>query len=190
MASNQWDIDVERSAIRFWVRHMVITKVRGRFARWSGTIALDEEDLTRSSVAVRIDAASIEPRWTAPGAEVADRDARLISPAFLDVARYPEITFRSRRIEKLDPGYRIVGDLALHGVERELALEAEFAGVAKDPGGDERARFSARTTFDRRNYGLIWDSAMETGSIVVGANVGVAIEIEAVKKAPPFRAGR
>jgi polyisoprenoid-binding protein YceI len=182
MASNLWDIDVDQSAIRFWVRHMVVTKVRGRFDRWSGNIALDEADLTRSSVAVRIDAASIAARWTAPELDVADRDARLRSPAFLDVARYPEIAFRSKRIEKADSGYRIVGDLSLHGVEREVALEAEFAGVARDPRGGERARFSARTAFNRRDFGLVWDSAMEAGSIVVGANVGVAIEIEAVKK--------
>ncbi len=182
MASNLWDIDVGNSAIRFWVRHMVITKLRGRFARWSGTIALDEQDLTRSSVAVRIDAASIEPRWASRDAQVSERNARLTSADFLDVAKYPEITFRSKRIEKVGPGYRLVGDLSLHGVEREVALEAEFAGVAKDPRGNQRAGFSARVALDRREYGLVWDPALETGGIVVGEKVGIAIELEAVKR--------
>ncbi len=182
MEPNLWDIDVGRSAIRFWVRHMVITKIRGCFARWSGTIALDEQDLTRSSVAVRIDAASIEPRWASQDTQVSDRDARLTSADFLDVAKYPAITFRSKRIEKVGSGYRLVGDLSLHGVEREVALEAEFAGVAKDAGGSERASFSARVALDRRDYGLVWDPALETGGIVVGEKVGVSIEIEAVKK--------
>ncbi len=182
MESNLWDIDVGHSAIRFWVRHMVITKVHGCFARWSGTITLDEQDVTRSSVAVRIDAASIEPRWASRDTQVSDRDARLKSADFLDVAKYPEITFRSKRIEKLGSGYRLVGDLSLHGVEREVTLEAEFAGVAKDPWGNQRAGFSARVALDRRDYGLVWDPALETGGIVVGEKVGVAIELEAVKK--------
>ena len=182
MALTSWDVDVAHSSIRFWVRHMVVTKVRGHFARWSGTIALDEEDLTRSSVAIRIDAASVEPRWAAPQAEVAEFNVRLTSPAFLDVATHPEIAFRSRRIEKVGAGYLLVGDLSLHGVEREVRLEADFAGIAKDPGGDDRARFSARTALNRRDFGLIWDSVLEAGTVVVGANIGIAIDVEAVKR--------
>lgn len=183
MALISWDIDVQHSDIRFWVRHMVVTKVRGRFTRWSGTIAFDEQDPTRSTVAVRIDAASIEPHWAAPEAEVAEFNARLTSPRFLDVVRYPEVAFRSRRIEKVDSGYRLVGDLSLHGVERELTLEADFAGIARDPHGEDRARFSARTALDRRAFGLIWDSVLEAGTVVVGANIGIAIEVEAVRRA-------
>ncbi len=182
MASNLWDIDVGRSSIRFSVRHMIITKVHGCFARWSGTIALDEQDLARSSVDVRIDAASIEARWAARDAQVADRDARLKSADFLDVAKYPEIRFRSKRIDEAGSGYRLVGDLSLHGVEHEVTLEAQFAGVGKDPWGNQRASFSARVALDRREYGLVWDPVLELGSVVVGEKVGIAIEIEAVKK--------
>ncbi len=182
MASNLWDIDVDHSTIRFWVRHMVITKVHGRFARWSGTISLDEQDVTRSSVAVRIDTASIEPLWASRDEQVSDRDARLKSASFLDVAKYPEMTFRSKRIEKVESGYSVVGDLSLHGVEREVTLEADFAGIAKDPRGAQRAGFSARVALDRRDYGLVWDPALETGGIVVGEKVGIAIDLEAVKK--------
>jgi polyisoprenoid-binding protein YceI len=175
MTTNRWDIDVGHSAIHFWVRHMVISKVHGRFARWSGSIALDPQDLTRSSVDVRIDAASIDT-------QVADRDAHLRSPDFLDVAKHPEIAFASRRVEGGADGLRITGDLTLHGVTREVTLQAEFAGTGKDPWGNERAGFSARATLDRRDYGLVWNAALETGGVLVGEKVEIAIELEAVKK--------
>ncbi len=173
--TTRWDIDVSHSAIHFHVRHMVISKVHGRFARWSGAVDLDEKDLTRSAVEVRIDAASIDT-------QVADRDAHLKSPDFLDVARHPEIAFRSKRIEKAGGGYRVVGDLALHGVVREVTLEAEFAGTGKDPWGNERAGFSAKAAIDRRDFGLVWNAALETGGVLVGEKVEIAIELEAVKK--------
>jgi polyisoprenoid-binding protein YceI len=174
--TSHWDIDVGHSAIHFWVRHMVISKVHGRFARWSGAIQLDPQDLTRSSVEVSIDTASIDT-------QVADRDAHLRSPDFLDVARYPAMTFRSKRIEKAGAGYRVVGDLDLHGVTREVVLEAEFAGTGKDPWGNERAGFSARASLDRREFGLQWNAALETGGVLVGEKVEITIELEAVKKA-------
>jgi polyisoprenoid-binding protein YceI len=174
--TNHWDIDVGHSAIHFWVRHMIISKVHGRFARWSGTIQLDEQDLARSSVDVRIDAASIDT-------QVADRDTHLRSPDFLDVERYPELTFRSRRIEKAGGGWRVVGDLSLHGVVREVTLEAEFAGTGKDPWGNQRAGFSAKASLDRREFGLVWNAALETGGVLVGEKVEISIELEAVKKA-------
>lgn len=176
MATNRWDIDVGHSAVHFWVRHMVISKVHGRFARWSGAIELDPQDLSRSSVEVKIDAASIDT-------QVADRDAHLRSPDFLDVAKYPELTFRSRRVEKGGPGLRITGDLTLHGVTREVTLEAEFAGTGKDPWGNERAGFSAKTSLDRKDYGLMWNAALEAGGVLVGEKVEISIELEAVKKA-------
>ncbi len=174
--TNHWDIDVGHSAIHFWVRHMIISKVHGRFARWSGAIQLDQQDLTRSSVDVRIDTASIDT-------QVGDRDTHLRSADFLDVAKYPEMTFRSKRIEKVGDGYRVVGDLSLHGVVREVTLEAEFAGVGKDPWGNQRAGFSAKASLDRRDYGLVWNAALETGGVLVGEKVEIAIELEAVKKA-------
>ncbi len=175
MATSTWDIDVGHSAVHFWVRHMVISKVHGRFARWSGAIQLDEQDPTRSSVAVRIDAASIDT-------QVADRDAHLRSADFLDVARYPELTFTSKKVEGSGSDLRITGDLTLHGVTREVVLEAEYAGTGKDPWGNERAGFSARTSLDRREFGLAWNAALETGGLLVGEKVEISIELEAVKK--------
>ncbi len=176
MATNHWDIDVGHSAVHFWVRHMVISKVHGRFARWSGSLELDLDDLTRSSLDVRIDAASIDT-------QVGDRDAHLRSADFLDVAHHPEILFRSKRIEKTGAGYRVTGDLSLRGVVREVALEAEYAGTGRDPWGNERAGFSAKASLDRREFGLVWNAALETGGVLVGEKVEIAIELEAVKKA-------
>jgi polyisoprenoid-binding protein YceI len=175
MPTNLWDIDVSHSAVHFYVRHMVISKVHGRFAKWSGTLQLDEQDLTRSTVDVRIDAGSIDT-------QVADRDTHLKSADFLDVARYPQVTFRSRRIEKARDGYRVVGDLDLHGVVREVTLDAEFAGTGKDPWGNERAGFSAKASLDRRDFGLTWNAVLETGGVLVGEKVEISIELEAVKK--------
>jgi polyisoprenoid-binding protein YceI len=174
--TNRWDIDVSHSAIHFRVRHMVISKVHGRFARWSGRIDLDEQDLTRSSVEVTIDTASIDT-------QVADRDAHLRSADFLDVANHPQMTFRSKRIEEAGGGYRVVGDLSLHGVTREVVLEAEFAGTGKDPWGNQRAGFAAKASLDRRDFGLVWNAALETGGVLVGEKVEISIELEAVKQA-------
>lgn len=174
MATATWNVDVAHSAIHFYVRHMVISKVHGRFARWEGTIQLDEQDPTRSTVEVRIDAASIDT-------QVADRDAHLRSADFLDVAKHPELRFTSRRIEKAGDGYRVVGDLELHGVKREVALDAEFAGVGKDPWGNTRAGFSAKASLDRKDFGLTWNAALEAGGVLVGEKVEIAIELEAVK---------
>jgi polyisoprenoid-binding protein YceI len=176
MATNRWDIDVGHSAVHFWVRHLVISKVHGRFARWAGSIELDTQDLTKSSVQVKIDASSIDT-------QVADRDTHLRSPDFLDVAKYPELTFRSKRIEKGGAGYRVTGDLTLHGVTREVVLDAEFGGSAKDPWGNERTAFAAKTALDRKDYGLTWNAALEAGGVLVGDKVEISIELEAVKKA-------
>jgi len=173
--TNPWNIDVSHSAIHFYVRHMVISKVHGRFAKWSGSLQVDEQDLTRSSVDVRIDASSIDT-------QVAERDAHLRSADFLDVAKYPEMTFRSRRIERAGDGYRVFGDLELHGIVRPIVLDAEFAGTGKDPWGNERAGFSAKASLDRREFGLVWNAALETGGVLVGEKVEIAIELEAVKE--------
>ncbi|GAO02907.1 YceI family protein [Anaeromyxobacter sp. PSR-1] len=176
MATTPWTVDVTHSAIHFWVRHMVISKVHGRFAKWTGTLELDPQDLTAAKVDVKIDAASIDT-------QVADRDAHLRSADFLDVAKYPELTYRSRRIEKAGDGYRVVGDLTLHGVTREVTLDAEFAGIGKDPWGNERAGFSAKAALDRKEFGLAWNAALETGGVLVGEKVEITIELEAVKQA-------
>jgi polyisoprenoid-binding protein YceI len=176
MATQSWQVDAAHSEVHFNVKHMVIAKVRGRFARWNAKLQLDTANLPASSVEVEIEAASIDTG-------VGDRDAHLRSPDFLDVQKYPELTFRSKRIEKAGDGYRVVGDLSLHGVTREVVLDAEFSGTGKDPWGNVRAGFSAKAALDRRDFGLTWNKAVEAGGVLVGEKVEITLELEAVKKA-------
>jgi polyisoprenoid-binding protein YceI len=172
-----WNLDIAHSGVNFSVRHMVISKVRGRFAKFSGRLELDENDLTRSTVDVHIDAASIDTG-------VADRDNHLRSPDFFDVEKFPELTFASKRVERDgDDRYRVVGDLTIHGVTREVPLEVEAGGKTKDPWGNDRVGFTARTHIDRRDYGLLWNKAIEAGGFVVGDRVDIEIELEAVRVA-------
>ncbi len=177
MATEKWEIDSGHSGIGFSVRHMVIAKVRGRFARWSGSIEAENGDPTRASVNVTVDASSIDTG-------VGDRDAHLKSADFLDVANHPEITFRSRRAEKAGSGkLRVTGDLTIHGVTREVVLDVTDEGRTKDPWGNQRAGFSARTSIDRKAFGLTWNQLLETGGVMVGERVDVELEVEAVKQA-------
>jgi polyisoprenoid-binding protein YceI len=181
---NAWDIDLSHSSIRFSVRHLNISTVHGRFDRWSGRVALDDSNIERSQVSARIEAASVntnEPK----------RDAHLRSADFFDAVGHPEITFLSKHIEKSGTGgVHLSGDLCIAGVTRTIALEVEMLGHAKDPWGAERVVFSASTTIDRRDFGLVWSQALEAGGLLVGEKVEIGISIEAVRRtatpsAPP-----
>jgi polyisoprenoid-binding protein YceI len=170
-----WTIDRTHSAVGFAVRHMVMAKVRGRFTQWDGTIHIDEAAPERSSVEVEIAADSIDTG-------MADRDAHLRSADFFDVAAFPAITFKSRRIEREpDERFRVVGDLTVHGVTREVVLQAEDHGRGTDPWGGQRAGFSAKTTIDRRDFGLKWNQLLETGGVLVGEKVEIELEVQAVR---------
>lgn len=171
-----YEIDPAHVYIEFTVRHMMVHNVRGRFGKVSGTIDLDEDDLTRSSVEVEIDVASLDTREQ-------QRDAHLLSPDFLDVAKYPVITFKSRRIERHGDGYRVIGNLTIHNVTREVTLDTEFAGLIADPWGNTRAGFSAETSINRRDFGLTWNIALEAGGWLVGDRVKIVLDFESVKKA-------
>jgi polyisoprenoid-binding protein YceI len=173
--SRSWNLDLAHTGIHFSVRHMVIAKVRGRFAKFGGKVQFDEEDLTRSTIDVRIEAASIDTG-------IADRDAHLRSADFFDVERFPELRYVGKRVEKLSEGeYRLVGDLTIHGTTREVPLLVEFGGFAKDPWGNERVGFTARGTVDRKDFGLRWNQALESGGLLVGDRVDIDIELEAVR---------
>ena len=177
MSTNAWHIDAAHSGINFSVRHMVVSKVRGRFAVYTGKADLDDGDLTRSSVEATIDASSIDT-----GAP--QRDAHLRSPDFFDVEKYPELRFRSTRIERLEgERYRVVGDLTIRDATREVSLDVEYGGRAKDPWGNERIGFSARTSLDRKDFGLQWNQVLETGGVLVGDRVEIELEVQAVKAA-------
>mgnify|MGYP005854570399 CR=1 FL=1 len=172
-----WQIDPVHTNVEFAVRHLMVATVRGRFNSVAGTILLDEDDITRSSVAVQIDAASIDTREP-------QRDQHLRSPDFLDVAQFPTITFQSKRIEPRSDGrYSVIGDLTIRGVTREVVLDASLDGRVKDPWGNERLAVSAQTTINRKDFGASWNVALEAGGWLVGDAVQISIEAEAVKQA-------
>ena len=175
MTTNTWNLDTVHSAVGFSVRHLVFAKVRGRFTSWSGSLQLNDDNLAQSSVEVAIDTASIDTGTP-------DRDTHLKSPDFFDVANYPKLSFRSHRIESLGGDrYRVYGDLTIRDVTREVVLESEFSGRAKDPWGNDRVAFTAKASLDRRDFGLKWNQALETGGVVVGERVDIEIEVQAVK---------
>lgn len=176
MALERWEIDSGHSGIQLSARHMMLARVRGVFSRWSGTILADSDDLGRTTVDIYIDASSLDTG-------ILDRDAHLKSADFLDVAMYPEITFKGTRVDVLgDDRARLAGELTLRGVTRAVLLAVEFRGRTRDPWGHERAGFSAKVTLDRRDYGLEWNQFLEAGGALVGYQVDIDIEIEAVRQ--------
>ena len=147
MAAQLWTIDRSHSDILFTVRHMVITKVRGRFLRWDGKLWLDEQDLSKSRVEVTIDAASINTNED-------KRDAHLRSADFLDAEKFPHIIFKSSRVEtKPDGGLRVAGDLTIRDVKKPVTMEVEHLGKAKDPWGAQKVAFNGKVTIDREEFG-------------------------------------
>ena len=175
MANEFWEFDTSHSSVEFSVRHMVVAKVRGSFHKWSGKLNLDTENFAASSVEVAIETASIDTRD-------AQRDGHLKSADFLDVEKYPTIDFKSTKVEKKgDTELRITGSLTVHGVSKEVVLDAEYGGRAKDPWGGERAGFHAKTKIDRREFGLQWNQVLEAGGVLVGDTVEITIDVETKK---------
>jgi polyisoprenoid-binding protein YceI len=176
MGTERWEIDSSHSSVHFSVRHLVIAKVRGSFARWSGTAQVPDGEFSKATLAVTIDASSIDTG-------VADRDAHLKSPDFFDVAQYPELRFVSKRIQSQSrTEIDLVGDLTIKGITREVVLRVEVHGQTKDPWGNLRAAFSAKTSIDRKDFGLTWNQVLETGGVMVGDRVDIEADIEAVKQ--------
>jgi polyisoprenoid-binding protein YceI len=175
--NSNWNLDIVHSGINFSVRHMVVSKVRGRFAKFAGNVALDEGDLTRSTVEATIDASSIDTG-------TAQRDEHLRSADFFDVEHFPQIRFRSTGIEKLGAErYRLTGQLTIRDVSREIALDVEYGGRGKDPWGNERVGFTAKASLDRKDFGLKWNQALETGGVLVSDRVELELELQAVRNA-------
>ena len=177
MTTSNWNIDAAHSGINFSIRHMVVSKVRGRFAQYTGAVHIDDDDLTRAVVEATINASSIDTGTP-------ERDAHLRSPDFFDVEKFPDLRFRSQRIEKIDDErYRVVGDLTIRDVTREVALDVEYGGRAKDPWGNERIGFVARTSIDRKDFGLKWNQVLEAGGLLVSDRVDIELEVQAVRAA-------
>lgn len=176
-----WQIDATHTTVEFAVKHMMFTTVRGRFKDVKGTIEVDEKNPNNSTVNVEIAAASIDTG-------VADRDAHLRSADFLDVEKYPTLTFRSKRIEGAMASegdkFKITGDLTIRGKSIEVTLDCTYTGSGKDPWGGTRAGAEAHAKIDRREWGLQWNQALETGGILVGNEVRMEIEVQAVKAVP------
>ncbi|HEX9017104.1 MAG TPA: YceI family protein [Chloroflexota bacterium] len=169
-----WALDTVHSSVEFAVKHMMVATVRGRFANFDVKVDFDPEKPADSSVEARIEAASVETN-------AGDRDGHLRSADFFDAEKYPFITFKSRRVERQGNGnYAIVGDLTIKGVTREVVLDTEFAGTGKSPWGATVAAFSAETKIDRKDFGLTWNAALETGGMLVGDQVKIHIELELV----------
>jgi polyisoprenoid-binding protein YceI len=172
-----WKIDPAHSQITFSVRHMMISNVRGRFEQFDGQFDMDEEQPERSTVDVRIEAASINTRDP-------NRDNHLKSPDFLDAANYPYLTFQSRRVERTGPNTaRLIGDLTVRGITRAVTLDVEYTGQARSPWGTISAGFSARTKINRKDWNLTWNQVLETGGVLVGEDITIDIELELVKEA-------
>jgi polyisoprenoid-binding protein YceI len=170
-----WKLDPAHTSVTFTARQLMVGKVRGKFTEVSGAILISE-DPAQSWVEVEIDPASVDT-----GNE--KRDAHLRSPDFFAVERYPEITFRSTKIEGNSPARFLVhGDLTVHGVTRPVTLEAEYHGRASDRPGGRRAGFSATTAVHREDFGVIWNAALEGGGAVVGKKIRLKLEVEAIKQ--------
>lgn len=175
MSQSIWNIDTAHSSVGFSVRHMMVSKVRGEFKSYRGHFEIEGDSLVPSSVEVSIDTASIDTAVT-------DRDNHLRSADFFDAARFPAMTFKSKRVEDVSrEGFRLVGDLTIRDVTKEVSLDVEIGGQQKDPWGNDRVGYSAKTRIERKEFGLVWNQALETGGLVVGDKVEILLEVEAVK---------
>lgn len=174
-----WKIDSAHSEISFSVRHMMISNVRGHFENLDGTIEFDQQNPENTKVEARIAAASINTRE-------ANRDNHLRSPDFLDAEQYPDLVFKSTRVEVInDRKAKLYGDLTIRDQTHPVALDVEFNGLAKSPWGQTSAGFSASTTLNRKTWGLTWNQALETGGVLVGDDIKVNIEVEVIKQEEP-----
>jgi polyisoprenoid-binding protein YceI len=175
----QWQLDPAHSAAHFSVRHLMISNVRGEFSKVSGSALLNPTDLAKSKVEVTIEAASINTREP-------QRDEHLRSADFLDVANYPALTFRSKRIEALGAdNFKLTGDLTIRGVTKEVTFDIEGpTSSIKDPYGNIRAGVSGSAKINRKDYGLVWNALTEGGGVLVGDEVKITIEAELIQQAP------
>jgi polyisoprenoid-binding protein YceI len=176
IVTTTWKIDPVHSVAEFKVKHMMITNVKGQFTGVSGSLSLNENDLTLSHVEATIDAASINTREP-------QRDTHLKSPDFFDVEKFPTLSFKSTHVSRnADGDLSVAGDLTIHGVTHNVTFAVEGpTAPAKDPWGNTRLGLSATTKINRRDFGLTWNAALETGGILVGEEVTITLDVEFIK---------
>jgi len=173
----KWTLDPTHSELVFKVRHMMITNVKGEFRKFSASIESDGADFTKSSIDVAIDAASIFTNED-------QRDAHLKSADFFDVENHPTLTFNGSSFKKVgEDEYKLTGELTIKGVSKEVELDVEFGGINKDPWGNEKAGFSVEGKINRKDFGLNWNAALETGGVLVSEEVKISAEVQFVKQA-------
>jgi polyisoprenoid-binding protein YceI len=176
-AATTWQLDPNHSSAQFAVRHLGLSTVRGAFTKVNGTIQFDDKDITKSSVDVTIEAASLDTR-------VEGRDKDLRGDHFFEVEKYPTLTFKSTKVEQVEVGkLKVTGDLTIHGVTKQVVLDVEGPTAAvKDPWGNQRAAASATTKINRQDFGVKWNAKMDNGGWVVGDDVAITIDVEMVQK--------
>jgi polyisoprenoid-binding protein YceI len=176
-SASTWNIDPDHSNVGFKVRHLMVSNVKGSFNKHSGTVDINDKDITKSKVEVTIDTISINTN-------VQKRDEHLRSADFFDVAKYPTMTFVSKKVAKAGKDkLKVTGDLTLHGVTRQVVLEVEGPSKeSKDPWGNIRRGATASTKINRKDFGLVWNAALETGGVAVGEEITITLEIELLKK--------
>ncbi len=177
-ATSNWQIDPQHSSAQFAVRHMAISTVRGAFSKVSGTLMLDDKDITKSRVEVSIEVSAVDTREP-------DRDKDLRSERFFDVAHYPTMTFKSKKVEQITPGkLKVTGDLTIRGTTKEVVLDVDGpTAPVKDPWGNQRLAATATTKINRQDYGVKWNATLDNGGVVVGDDVNITIDVELIQRA-------
>lgn len=176
MAKRTWNIDTSHSRLGFTVRHLMLMKVHGSFDKWSGTIELDDDAPASAKIHVEAEIASINTHEE-------KRDGHLKSADFFDAEKNPKLVFDSTGVEMLGKDKaKVKGNLTISGVTKPVTLEVEIAGQVKDPWGNTRTAFEAKTSINRSDFGLKWNQALETGGVVVGEKVDIVAEVEAIAK--------
>jgi len=176
MSTTKWVIDPTHSEIGFKVKHMMFTNVSGKFEKFDATIEAEGDDFENAKIEF---SGAIDSVSTGN----ADRDGHLLSADFFDAAQYPTITFKATSFKKIDEGdYELTGDLSLHGQTKSVKLAAEYSGQMKDPWGNTKAGFALTGKINRKDWGLNWNSALETGGVLVSEEVRLAIELQFIKQ--------
>lgn len=176
VANKTWTIDPAHTSVNFSAKHMMVTTVRGHLGPISGALELDEADFTKSEIEVVIDVANLQTRDE-------KRDGHLKSADFFDVENWPSATFKSTRIESLGGDkYNVIGDLSVRGVTKEVTLDTQFEGFTSNPWGQKLVAFTATTKINRKDWGLNWNVALEAGGVLVGEQVKLEIDVEAIKQ--------